>query len=101
MSDDNFYHWQEQDLVLCVRLQPKASRNEIVGVHDNQLKVRLTAPPIDGKANNALCKFIAKSFAVAPSHVELISGAHNRQKRLLIRAPQQLINDVNPNPSTS
>ncbi len=101
MAEDSFYYWQGQNLILHVRLQPKASRNEIIGVHDNQLKVRLTAPPIDGKANNALCKFIAKSFAVAPRHVELISGAHNRQKRLLIRAPQQLIKDVKPNLSTS
>ncbi len=88
---DYYYHWQGQDLVLCVRLQPKASRNEIIGVQGNQLKVRLTAPPVDGKANSALCKFIAKSFAVATSKVEIISGAHNREKRLLIHSPQQLL----------
>jgi uncharacterized protein len=94
--NDDYYHWQGDDLILSVRLQPKASRNEIIGVQDNQLKVRLTAPPVDGKANIALCKFIAKSFAVANSQVELISGAHNRQKRLLIHSPTQLIDGIKP-----
>ena len=91
---DDFYHWQGNDLILSVRLQPKASRNEIAGVQDNQLKVRLTAPPVDGKANSALCKFIAKRFAVANSQVTLLSGAQHRQKRLLIHSPKQLITGI-------
>jgi len=48
--NDHYYHWQGGDLILSVHLQPKASRNEIIDVQDNQLKVRLTALPIDGKA---------------------------------------------------
>ena len=66
------------------------------GVQDYRLKVRLTAPPVDGKANIALCKFIAKSFAVANSQVELISGSNNRQKRLLIHSPKKLPTDIQP-----
>ena len=57
------------------------------GVQDNQLKVRLTAPPIDSKATYCTVQIHPKSFAVAHSQVKLISGAHNRQKRLIIHSP--------------
>lgn len=89
MSD--FYRWQGEDLILFVRLQPRASRNEIIAEQDGRLKIRLTAPPVEGKANSALCKFLAKTFGVANRHVSLETGDSHRDKRLRIHAPSCLV----------
>lgn len=91
MTDQHpWYQWQEEDLLLTIRVQPRASRDEIVGPHDDTLKVRITAPPVDGKANEHLVRFLAKSFGVASTRVELISGESGRNKRLRIRNPVRL-----------
>jgi len=89
-SQHPWYQWQQENLLLTIRVQPRASRDEIVGPYDDALKVRITAPPVDGKANTHLIKFLAKCFAVPPSHVDLISGETGRNKRLLIHAPVRL-----------
>lgn len=85
-----WYQWQEENLLLTIRVQPRASRDEIVGPYQDALKVRITAPPVDGKANTHLIRFLAKCFGVAPSRIDLISGEIGRQKRLRIRQPGQL-----------
>ena len=82
--------WQGEDLILRVRVQPKASRDEISGLQGDALKVRITAPPVDGKANAHLIKFLAKQFGVAKSSITLISGESGRDKRLRIHAPAKL-----------
>jgi len=69
---------------LSVRLQPRARRSEIVGWRDGALLVRVTAPPVDGKANAALCKLLAKELGVAPSTVAVIRGSSARDKLLRI-----------------
>jgi len=85
-----FYHWQENDLFLSIQVQPKASRTEIVGVHNNRLKIKITAPPVDGKANEAVLKFLANTFGVAKSRVILLSGETSRDKRFCVKLPQKL-----------
>jgi uncharacterized protein (TIGR00251 family) len=65
---------------LRVRLQPRASRNEIVGARDGVLVVRVTAPPVDGKANAALCALLARAAGVAPSRVAVVRGQTARDK---------------------
>lgn len=65
---------------LRVRLQPRAKRNEIVGLRDGALVVRVTAPPVDGKANAALCKLLAKTLGVAPGTVAVVRGLSAREK---------------------
>ena len=72
-------------VVLAIRLTPRASRNEVQGVTEGVLRVRLQAPPVDGKANEALRRFLADEFDVAPSRVVLLSGETARQKRVLVR----------------
>lgn len=67
-------------VMLGVRVQPRASRNEAALQPDGSLKVRLTAPPVDGAANEALVKFLADTFSVSRSQVELVSGQTGRQK---------------------
>ncbi len=85
-----FYTWQNDDLLLAVRIQPRASRNEIVGELDGALKIRITAPPVDGKANKHLIDFLAGIFRVPKAQVELLSGKTGRDKRFLIHAPRKL-----------
>lgn len=75
------------DLIISLHIQPGAKRTEIVGLHGNALKIRLAAPPVDGKANASLAAFLAKQLDAPPSHVTLISGAGSRQKRLRVSAP--------------
>lgn len=65
---------------LRVRLQPRAKSNELVGLREGTLVVRVTAPPVDGKANAALCKLLAKRLGVAPSTVAVIRGQSAREK---------------------
>jgi uncharacterized protein (TIGR00251 family) len=81
----DWYAWQGNDLILNITLQPRASKDEICGIHGATLKIRITAPPVDGKANTHLCAFVAKICQVSKSAVSLISGAGSRQKRLRIR----------------
>ena len=84
--------WEGEDLVLDLRVQPRASRDELVGPYGEQLKVRITAPPVDGKANDHLLRFVAKAFGVAPSAVTLVAGETGRDKRLRISRPRSFPN---------
>ena len=65
---------------VSVRVQPRASRDEITGWRDDVLVVRLTAPPVDGRANKALCKLIAGVVGVPPSRVSVVRGEKSRDK---------------------
>ena len=72
-------------VTIDLHVQPRASKNEIVGVQGKELKVRLTSPPVEGEANRLCVEFIAKTLKVAKSSVELVAGEKSRHKRLLIR----------------
>lgn len=86
-----WYHWQGHCLILSVRVQPRASRDEIVGPHGEEaLKVRITAPPVEGKANDHLVRFLAKAFGVPRTQVALLGGDSSRNKRLRIDNPTRL-----------
>lgn len=71
-----------------VRVVPRANKSEIVGVEGDSLKVRLKAPPVEGKANEALVKFIAERLAVSKSQVEILSGHASRTKVVRVRGIQ-------------
>lgn len=77
-------------LVLRLYIQPKASRDSIIGLHGDELKVAITAPPVDGQANAHLVKFLAKQFRVAKSQVLLEKGELGRHKQIKIINPQQI-----------
>lgn len=70
------------DVVLSLHVQPGAKKTEIVGQHGEALKVRLRAPPVDGKANEALIAFLAERLGVSTSRVVLEAGATSRAKRV-------------------
>jgi uncharacterized protein (TIGR00251 family) len=67
-------------VTLSVRIQPRASKNEVVVMEDGSFKIRLTAPPVDGAANEALVRFLADTLSVAKSQVEIVSGHTSREK---------------------
>ena len=71
-------------VLVAVHVQPGAARTEPAGLHGDRLKVRLTAPPVDGKANKALIAWAAGHFGVAKGSVELVRGASSRQKTLRV-----------------
>ena len=81
-------------LVLRLYIQPKASRDSIIGLHGDELKVAITAPPIDGKANAHLVKYLAKQFKVAKSQVLLEKGELGRHKQIKIIDPQHIPTEV-------
>lgn len=81
-------------LVLRLYIQPKASRDCIIGLHGDELKVAITAPPIDGKANAHLVKYLAKQFRVAKSQVLVEKGELGRHKQIKIIDPQQIPTEV-------
>jgi uncharacterized protein (TIGR00251 family) len=72
--------------ILPVRVHPGARKNEITGVHDGALKISLTTPPTDGRANEALMAFLAKFLKVQRARITLVNGATNRTKTLRVAA---------------
>jgi uncharacterized protein (TIGR00251 family) len=85
-----YYRWEQHDLVLDVRVQPRAKRDEIEGTYGKRLRIRISAPPIDGRANAHLIKYLAKVFKVRASKVEIVAGKTSRDKRIKIHMPQNL-----------
>jgi hypothetical protein len=71
-------------VLVDVHVQPRAGRTAVVGRHGHALKLRVAAPPADGRANDATCALLAETFGVAPSAVTLVSGATSRTKRLRV-----------------
>ena len=85
-----WHRWDGDDLVLFVKVQPRSRHNEFVDVQQERLRVRITAPPVDDKANAQLCTWLAKQFAVARSAVTIESGRNGRLKRIRVGAPARL-----------
>lgn len=74
-------------LVLELHVQPGAKKSEFAGLHGERMKVRLAAPPVDGKANAELIAFLAGHYGVAKADVEILAGLTSRQKRVAIWKP--------------
>jgi uncharacterized protein (TIGR00251 family) len=66
--------------LVAVRVQPRASADAVIGEREGAIAIRLKAPPVDGQANAALLRFLARTLGVAPTAVELVRGATGRQK---------------------
>lgn len=75
-------------LYLRIYLQPKASRDQFLGWHGSELKIAITAPPVDGKANAHLLKWLAKQCKVAQSQVKILSGDTSRHKHIALHSPR-------------
>jgi len=80
-----FYQVQKNKLILSVRVSPNAHRSGIEGIwNDTHLKIALTAPPVDGKANECLIEFLSDHLSIRKSAITLQSGQTGRQKRLVL-----------------
>lgn len=78
------YSIENDKVSLRILLQPGAKKNEIVGIHDNYLKVKIKAPAQEGKANAALIKFLASEFDVTSHDVILVKGKQSRYKQVTV-----------------
>jgi uncharacterized protein (TIGR00251 family) len=72
-------------VLLRIKVQPGAQRNEFAGNESGELKIRIAAPPREGEANRECMRFVAKAFGIAKSDVEIVRGAKSRHKVLLLR----------------
>ena len=79
-------------IVLTLRLVPRSSKNEICGEHGDALKIKLQAPPVEGKANKALIEFLADTLDISRSQISILSGETGRNKRVMIKdaSPRQI-----------
>ena len=89
------------ELILDLHVQPRAAKDEIAGYHGDRLKVRITAPPVDGKANQHLIAFLAAVFQVTKRDVVLLSGESGRDKRVRIQRPKAVPDILAPTPENS
>jgi uncharacterized protein (TIGR00251 family) len=80
----------EGGVIFPVRVQPRASKDEIAGVMGGMLKVRLRAPALEGRANDALCEFLAELLKTPKAAVRILSGHHSRRKRVEVRGVTEL-----------
>ena len=71
-------------ILLSLHVQPRAAKNELAGIHDGAIKLRLTTPPVDGKANKAVIAFLAGQLKIPKSAIRLHSGLKNRRKQVWI-----------------
>jgi len=71
-------------VIISVRIVPRASKNELVGLMGNALKLRVCAPPVDGKANEAVVEFLSELLSVPRSRIGIRTGAKGRQKHVQV-----------------
>lgn len=92
---------QQDKIILTLHVQPGAKNTTLTGLHGDALKIRLAAPPVEGRANEALLRFIADQFKVPVRQVELIKGGQSRHKRVIISNslidPADLLHALDPN----
>ena len=90
-----WYRQHDDVITLTLHIQPGAKRNEIAGLHGDALKIRLAAPPVEGRANEVLLKFIAGLFEVPLRQVTLQAGTKSRHKIVMVQyssvAPESII----------
>lgn len=79
-----WYRRNGDSITLTLHVQPGAKRSEVAGLHGEALKIRLAAPPVEGRANEALQRFVADCFDVPLRQVELLRGAQSRHKMVKV-----------------
>jgi uncharacterized protein (TIGR00251 family) len=86
-----------EGIIFKIFVQPRSSKNMIVGLHGDALKLKLTAAPVDNAANKMCIKFLAKHLGVSNSQIEIISGHTSRTKQLLLRSDREKITEQERN----
>lgn len=91
MSDHSqvslWFRWLGQDLELRLLVQPRSNIDGFAGIHGDRLKLKLKTAPVDGQANRALVRFLAKAFAVTQADIEIKQGQTSRKKTVLVAGP--------------
>ena len=90
MSLASFYHWYGDSLILRIKVSTRARQSEIMEAKNDILNVRIKAPPVDGKANQALIGFLAKLFKVHKRQVTITHGHTNIHKLVSIETPKHI-----------
>lgn len=96
-----WYRWDGDDLVLYLQIQPRCSKDGFGEIHNNRLKLRLTAAPVDGKANQRLLAFLARQFGIPKTAVSITAGETSRLKTVVLRCPARLPVDLDLPPQTA
>ncbi len=89
--------FKEKDdcIILNVRVVPRASKDAICGLLGDALKIRIQAPPVEGKANSYLVKFLSKQWKIPRNNIEILSGETGRNKRLrIVNPPPELLKEL-------
>lgn len=86
----SWYRWREKSLRLEVQLAPRSGKEAIEGIHDGRLRIRITAAPVEGKANQALLALLAREFGVSKRAVQIVGGVKSRRKTVQINAPERV-----------
>lgn len=87
---NHWFRWDGDDLLLWVRVKPKSTRDAFDVIEADGIAVRITAPPVDGRANQHILAWLAKQFRVAKSAVHIESGHKSKWKRIRISEPKRL-----------
>jgi uncharacterized protein (TIGR00251 family) len=80
-----FFEIAAEGILLRTYVQPRSAKNSIVGIHGDMLKIKITSPPVEGKANKGLQEYVAKVFGISRSSVEIVKGDQSRNKLLLLK----------------
>lgn len=80
-----FLRESPEGAILSIKVQPRASRNAVAGVHGEELKVAVTAPPVDSAANEAVLRFLAETLDCPRGAIQLVRGQASRHKTILVR----------------
>jgi len=88
MSAPRCFQSSDSGTLLRLRIQPRASRDEIVGLHGEDLKVRISAPPVDSAANDSLIKYLSKQLDMPNSKVQHVKGQTSQNKTILLTETQ-------------
>jgi uncharacterized protein (TIGR00251 family) len=91
-----WFRWEGQALILSLRIQPGAKQSRLDGQYGDRLKIRIVAPPVDGKANQQLVNFFAQLCGIGKSQISLLSGPNSRNKLIRIDCPKILPDGVSP-----
>ena len=85
MADASPFHPHRDGTLIDVLVQPRASKSEITGIHDGALRIRITAPAVEGAANDAVIGLLSKRLNLRKSDIEIVAGATGRRKRVRVQ----------------
>lgn len=86
----SWYQWRDKTLRLEIQIAPRSGKESVEGLHGGRLRVRITAPPVEGKANQALLTLLAGDFGVTQKDVRIVAGLKSRRKTVEIDAPGRI-----------